>query len=688
MPYSFWNDTASARLPDLDGLVYRSNILGFDRSVVNIYGGNTSAKLTLTDHIGRQVEVLAVKASGSDVLTIKEHQFALLRLDEIEPLFQREAMTDEEMVAYLERTAFEPGRPRQSIETLLHAFVPHKHVDHTHPDAIISLMCTPDAEEQGRRVYGARAAYVPYIRPGFTLSKWIGGKVRENPSIEAVLMGKHGLVTWGPDSKTCYENTIRIIQQAEDYIAEHRAGKRVFGALVVPPYRDAQARRGIMAQVLPVIRGAVSQRKPAILQYDDSDEVLDMVGSERTGDVSQVGAACPDHLVHVKRQPLYVDWRPDEGAAALAEKLHQGIADYQQRYVQYFEANKEPGDELRDPAPRVILIPGLGMVSTGKDVLNADVSRQLYYRAIAVIGSSEALGGFVSLTAKEAYDIEYWPLELYKLKLAPPDRDFAGRVALITGAASGIGRATAYRLAQDGAHVVIADINAQGGEEVAAAIQKKHGENRALFVHTDVTSESAVINAVQQAVLAYGGLDILVNNAGIAGGAPIEDTTLEMFQRNVDILITGYFLMAREAFKVMKAQGIGGSMVFVASKNAVAAGKGAAAYSAAKAAELHMARCLAEEGGPYGIRVNSVLPDAVIQGSAIWSSEWKEARARQYGISVEDLGKYYSQRNVLKAEIYPEDLAEAIAFLAGPRSAKTTGAMLSVDGGVSASFAR
>lgn len=688
MPHNFWNDTAAARLPDLDGLVYRSNILGFDRAVVNIYGGNTSAKLTLTDHVGRAVEVLAVKASGSDVLTIKEHQFALLRLDEIEPLFQRESMSDEEMVAYLERTAFEPGRPRQSIETLLHAFVPHKHVDHTHPDAIISLMCVPDAEEEGRRVYGDRAAYVPYIRPGFTLSKWIGGKVRENPKIEAVLMGKHGLVTWGPDSKTTYENTVRIIQEAEDYIAGKRAGKRVFGDLTVPAYRDQAARREIMAQALPVIRGAVSQHKPAILQYDDSDEVLDMVGSSRTGDVSQMGAACPDHLVHVKRQPLYVDWQPEQGVDALKEKLRQGIADYQTRYVQYFEENKEPGDELRDPAPRVILIPGLGMVNTGKDVKNADVSRQLYHRAIAVIGASEAISSFVSLTAKEAYDIEYWPLELYKLKLAPPDRDFAGRVVLITGAASGIGRATAYRLAQDGAHVVIADINTEAGEQVAEDIQKKFGEKRALFVHTDVTSESAVHNAVRQTVLAFGGLDVLVNNAGIAGGAPIEDTSLEMFQRNMDILVTGYFLMAREAFRVMKAQGIGGTMVFVASKNAVVAGKGAAAYSAAKAAEVHMARCLAEEGGPFNIRVNTVLPDAVIQGSAIWSTEWKEARARQYGISVDELGKYYSQRNVLKAEVFPEDLAEAIAFLAGPRSAKTTGAMLAVDGGVSAGFAR
>ncbi len=687
MPQNLWNNVEADQLPDLEGLVYRSNILGKDRAVVNIYGGNTSAKIVMKDHLGRDVEVLAVKASGSDVLTIKEHQFALLKMDEIEPLFQREEMTDEEMVAYLERTWFEQGRPRQSIETLLHAFVPHKHVDHTHPDAIISLMCVENAEEEARRVYGDRMAYVPYIRPGFTLSKWIGGKVRENPNIECVVMGKHGLVTWGPDSKTCYNSTIRIIQKAEDYIEDKKKGKKVFGDLKVPGLSEAE-RLDIVAEVLPVIRGAVSSRKTAILQYDGSEGVLNMVGSGKTPDVSQIGAACPDHLVHVKRQPLFVDWTPAEGVDALKEKIRQGVQDYEARYVQYFEENKNEGDELRDAAPRVILIPGLGMVNTGKDITNADVSRQLYHRAIAVIGDSEALGGFVSLTPNEAYNIEYWPLELYKLKLAPPDRDFAGKIVLITGAASGIGRATAYRLAQDGAHVVIADINDQNGEEVAADIQKKFGKGRALYVHTDVTSEAAVQNAIRLTVLKYGGLDVLVNNAGIAGGAPIEDTTLAMFQRNMDILVTGYFLMAREAFKVMKAQGIGGTMVFVGSKNSIAAGKGAAAYSAAKAAEVHMARCLAEEGGAHGIRVNSVLPDAVIQGSSIWDSQWKEARARQYGVDVEDLGQFYAQRNVLKAEIYPEDLAEAIAFLAGPRSSKTTGTMLPVDGGVTNGYVR
>lgn len=687
MPQNLWDARDAASLPDLDGLVYRSNLLGRDRSVVNIYGGNTSAKLVMADHLGRDTEVLAVKASGSDVLTITAGGFALLKMDEIRPLFEREAMTDEEMIDYLSYTAFEPGRPRQSIETLLHAFVPHPHVDHTHPDAVISIACAPDGEAAARELWGDRMAWVPYIRPGFTLSKWIGAQVRDNPGIECVVMGKHGLVTWGPDSRTCYETTIRIIQEAEDYVHAREHGRKVFGGVRVEPLPPVD-RHAIAARIMPVIRGAVSDRQSAILAYDDAHNILSYVSYERTPEVSQLGAACPDHLVHVKRKPLFVDWTPERGVEALVAALPDQIEAYKQDYIAYFEAHKGPGDELADPSPRVILVPGIGMFTTGKDALNADVSRQLYHRAVDVIRGAEALGGFNSLTPAEAFAIEYWPLELYKLKLKPPPRELAGKVALITGAASGIGRATALRLAREDAHVVVADINVPDGQAVVEEITARYGYRRGLFVEMDVTDERTVQEAFRQVVLAYGGVDIVVNNAGIAGGAPILDTTLADWRRNQDILATGYFLVAREAFRVLTAQGRGGSMVFVGSKNSVAAGKGAAAYSAAKAAEVHLARCLAEEGGEHGIRVNSVLPDAVIQGSSIWDSEWKEARAQNYGISVDELEAFYAERNTLKVSVLPDDVAEAVLFLAGPRSAKTTGAMLTVDGGQPVAYVR
>src|SRR5260221_10813517 len=504
MPQNLWNDAEYKALPDLDGLVYRSNLLGRDRAVVNIYGGNTSAKIVQPDFRGQPTRVLYVKASGSDVLTMKAKHFAALRMDDIDPLINRDAMTDEEMIDYLSFTVFEPGRPRQSIETLLHAFVPYKHVDHTHPDAVISLACTPFGEETARRVYGDRMAWVDYIRPGFTRSKWIGKRVLHNPKIQCVVMGEDGLVACDDERKTCYNNSIRIIQEAEEYIAAQKKGKAVFGAVKLPAMEIA-AREDMVVSILPVIRGLVSTERSAILAYDSSEVVLEYVGREKTGVVSQLGAACPDHLVHVKRQPLFIDWQPAEGAETLKTKLQQGIETYKQRYVDYFDENKGPDDELRDASPRVILIPGLGMINTGKDATEADVSRKFYHRAISVIGGSEALGGFESLTAAEAYGIEYWPLELYKLKLRPPDRELAGKVVLISGAASGIGRATAHRLAHEGAHVVIADINLGGAEAVAADLVKKFGFKRGVAVPCDVTSEQEGMAAFEQTPTTYGG---------------------------------------------------------------------------------------------------------------------------------------------------------------------------------------
>lgn len=687
IPPSLWDDQAAGQLPDLDGLVYRSNLLGRDRSIANIYGCNTALKRMERDHMGRPTEVLWVKASGSDLATVTEKGFAGLRLADILPLLEREKMTDEEMIEYLSASTFALGRPRQSIETLLHAFFPAVHTDHTHPDAIISLSCAPEGRKMCESIWGDRMVWVDYIRPGFTLSKWIGEGVRANPRAELVVMAKHGLLTWANTSKESYAKTITVLQQAEEFIESRRHGRKVFSGTDVPSL-SAKERRQILAQIMPQLRHALSEYNPVILQYDDSQPVMDFVGSESAASLSQKGAACPDHLVHTKRQPLFVDWKPAEGVESLTGKIQQGVEAYVQRYKDYFEANSQPGDKMFDPNPRVVLIPGIGMITAGSDAQLADVSNQLYHRAIRVIDGSKALGGFESLNAQEVFAVEYWPLEIYKLQLKPAPRELAGKVVVVTGGASGIGRATARRLAEDGAHVVIFDINLEGAQKVAEELTAKHGHRRGMAVRCDVTNEEVVEQAFEEVILAYGGVDVVVSNAGIAISAPIEETSAAQWDRTFDILAKGYFLVSRAAFKVWKAQRRGGSLIYVASKNSVAAGKNAAAYSAAKAAELHMARCLAEEGGAHGIRVNSVMPDGVIEGSSIWDAGWRNARAAGYGIKPEELEEFYRNRTTLKVNVFPENIAEAISFLAGPRASRTTGGVITVDGGVSSAYVR
>ncbi len=689
MVTSLWDQSKAAALQSgVEELVYRSNLIGTDRRVCNWGGGNTSSKTIVKDFRGRDVEVMYVKGSGSDLATMKAGNFTGLRMEDIRPLFERDDMSDEDMVAYLANCMIDAKHPRASIETLLHAFLPFKHVDHTHPDAIISLCCAHNGKELAKEIFGDRFVWVPYIRPGFKLSKMIAEGVLSNPKAELVLMEKHGLVTWGDTSEAAYAQTIAIIQEAASYIEARVEASKLFGGAK----HEAMApeiRRSIAAQVMPAIRGAVSDTKKMILTFDDGDDVLLFVGGRKSPELSQVGAACPDHLVHTKVVPLFIDWEPNAAdVEGLKAKLQAGIAAYREQYQAYFERNKHEGDVMFEAAPRVILIPGVGMINTGKSWAMSQVSGALYHRAIAVMRGATALGEFVSLSENESYNVEYWPLELYKLSLAPAEAEFSRKVAFITGGAGGIGSEAARRLVAEGAHVVLADLNLEGAQKVADEINAKFGDCRAFAVKMDVTNEEAVQAAYAETALAYGGVDIIVNNAGLATSSPFDETSLKEWNLNINVLGTGYFLVAREAFKQMKEQGIGGSMVFVGSKNSIYAGRNASAYSSAKALEVHLARCIAAEGGEYGIRVNSILPDAILQGSAIWNSSWKGERAAAYGIEPDELEEYYRKRTTLLVNIYPRDIAEGIAFFASSKSEKTTGCMLTIDGGVPAAFTR
>jgi rhamnulose-1-phosphate aldolase/alcohol dehydrogenase len=672
----------------LGQLVLASNLLGADRRVANYGGGNTSAKGTMVDHAGREVRVLWVKGSGSDLATMTAEHVTGLRLDEVEPLIERDAMSDEEMVAYLAKCMIDPAMPRSSIETLLHAFIPAAHVHHTHPDGINVLAGTRDGERFVRECFGDEAAWIPYIRPGFTLSKQVGETVRANPRLRAVVLAKHGLVCWGDTAEEAYRTTIEVIEQAVRWTNRRLEGAVRFGG----PARSAEvlddaARTAVLDAVLPALRGALSSERHKILTTDTSPAAVEFASSVQAPDLVTVGAACPDHLVHTKRLPLWVPFDPaTEDAGVLAERVREAAAAYRDEYRAYVERYGDESTVPADPDARVVVIQHVGLVTAGTTPKASRLSRDLYHRAIEVMAGAEALGGFVSLSAEESFAIEYWPLELYKLSLAPPPGELQGQVALVTGAAGGIGSAIVDALAAAGAAVVGFDLDEQGAADAVAP----HGD-LGLAVGGDVTSEEAVAEAYRQAVRTFGGVDIVVSNAGIASSAPIEETSLAEWERNHRILVTGYFLVAREAFKTLRAQGIGGSIVFVASKNAVVAGKNASAYSSAKAAELHLARCLAEEGGDAGIRVNTVNPDAVLSGSRIWGpdSTWRKERAAAYGIEPDELEEHYRRRTTLGVHILPEDIAAGVLhFASRARSGKSTGNLLNVDGGVPAAYAR
>jgi rhamnulose-1-phosphate aldolase/alcohol dehydrogenase len=697
---NLWSDNEAEGLSGLDLLVYQSRLVGANSALVLWGGGNTSLKIWERDFRGRETYILRVKGSGSDLKSVTRKDFPGVRLDDVLPLMEREEMGDDEMVAYLENTLLEPSSPRPSIETLLHAFIPATSVVHTHADAILSLTNNANPQEVLAEVYGDELALVPYRRPGFLLSKAVGEAVRARPDLKGVVLLNHGLITWHDDPREAYCLHIEMVDRAARYAASKVTRN------LSPPLRSesqpiaAVQRREIAAALAPRLRGLVGAAERGVLRFHDSDSVVrfvtgqaqrSMVSLDRLDAVLEQGAATPDHILNTKRTPLLIRPTDPTDATRLEDEASRAYERWVEEYRAYYERHKSTQDNpppILPAAPRVVVVEGIGVFTFGKDSRASTISADIFDHTIAIVEAAERLGGYRSLSQRDAFDAEYWPLELYKLTLAPPEKPLSRKVALVTGAVGAIGSVIARRFAQEGAHVVCADINEDGATRLAEELNAANLSNRAIGVAMDVSREESVLAAFKETRLEYGGLDIVVSNAGIAHGSPIESLELADWERSLAVNATGHFLVGREAVRVMKAQGIGGSLVFIATKNVPAPGKEFGAYSAAKAAEVQLARVLALEAGQYGVRSNIINPDAVFAGSGLWSDDLREERARAHGISPGELEEFYRARNILRVGVRADDVAEAALFFASDRSSRTTGAMLPVDGGLREAFPR
>lgn len=687
VPTSQWDVTQAKGCSEPEFLLYRSNLLGSDLGVTNFGGGNTSAKIEQADPLdGEPCTILWVKGSGGDIGSMKLDGFSTLYLKKLlrlEALY-RGPEHEDEMVDYLPHCTFNLNPRPASIDTPLHAFLSFTHVDHVHPDAIIALATSSDGEAATRRIYDGEVGWLDWRRPGFELGLRLRDHVAAHPGQRGVILAGHGLICWGDSSKNCYENTIELIARAARHLNERMEQRPAFGGAVVPTKRESE-RRKIAAGLMPRLRGLVSGGRPKLAHFADDPATLEFVGSRDMKALAATGTSCPDHFLRTKIAPLVLDpARIDEDAYLAAE-----VAAYRDRYATYYRRHAGPRDPaMRDADPVIALLPGVGRFSFAGDKATARIAAEFYGNTINVMRGATTIGNYVGLAEDEAFAIEYWALEEAKLRRMPAPHPLAGRIALVTGAAGGIGAATASRLLAAGACVMLTDRDADGLAIVHAELLGRFKQDVVATAVCDVTDEGQIREAFAATALAFGGLDILVANAGLASAAPIEQTSVALWRKNYDVLVEGYFLASRSAFPLMRLQN-GGAIVFIGSKNALAATPNASAYASAKAAALHLARCLALEGAEHGIRVNVVNPDAVIRGSKIWDGKWREERADAYGVDPgEALEDFYRNRSMLKKDVLPEDVAEAVLFLVSDASAKSTGNIINVDGGNAQAFTR
>jgi rhamnulose-1-phosphate aldolase/alcohol dehydrogenase len=692
-----WDNSIASKMMDDEValLIYRSNLLGADLRLTNYGGGNTSCKTLAKDPLTNlATEVMWVKGSGGDIGTLKRSGLAALYMDRLLALknVYRSKEYEDEMVELFDYCIFDLKSKAPSIDTPLHAFLPFKHIDHLHPDAAIAIAASKDGKQITKELFGGKIGWVDWQRPGFDLGLKLSRHVDENPGINGVILGSHGLFTWGNTSFECYENTLNVVEKCADYLENNYGKKRpVFGGQKIQALNKTE-RLSQAALIAPVLRGLCSANLHKIGHFTDDDRVLEFINSKDLERLSPMGTSCPDHFLRTKINPLVLQLNAQEDLSNtnnVKEKLIPAFTDYRNTYAAYYsECHHADSPPMRDSNPVVIIYPGIGMFTFAKDKQTARVAAEFYINAINVMKGAEAISEYTSLPRQEAFNIEYWLLEEAKLKRMPKPKALTGKIALITGSAGGIGKAIAKLFIEEGACILLNDNDATRLETTSAEFISQYGKDVVTNTQLDVTKKVLVDNALAVSSLAFGGIDIIVNCAGLSISKPIEEHTIEDWDLIYDVLVKGQFLVTQSAVGIMRKQETGGDIINIVSKNALVSGPNNSAYGSAKAAQLHLSRLNAAELGADQIRVNVVNPDAVIADSKIWQGAWAEGRAKAYGIKVEELPDFYAKRTLLNQIILPEDIANAcFAFVNGNLS-KSTGNMLNVDGGIAASFPR